>query len=284
MTTSDRFPSGPGRPGTTSPPGSTPGVTEKLQDAASRVTDTVQGAAAPVLDQAGERASQVADQVMDQATSRLDTGKEYAVDTLNGVAQALRQTGQHLREDGSQPTLGQYADTGAQQLERFTGYLRQRDTNQLLSEVESYARRNPIVFVSGAFALGLLAARFFRSSGQRSRSMMSGAPSGRFSSLTPAGHLTMAPVAQSTPARPPSSPPSGSQTPQADQHPPGPGSLSSQNASTSGAGGPPRGPGSPSSAGSTSRPSGSPSPRPESSTGGTTPSTDRPHPGSPPRV
>jgi len=281
MTTSDRFPSEPGRTGTTNPPGSTPGVTEKLQDTASRVADTVQGAAAPVLDQAGERASQVADQVMDQATSRLDMGKEYAVETLTGVAQALRQTGQHLREDGSQPTLGQYADTGAQQLERFTGYLRQRDTNQLLSEVESYARRNPTVFASGAFALGLLAARFFRSSGQRSRSIMSGAPSGRFSPLTPSSQPG---PRTSTPARPTSSPPSGSQTPQADQYPPGPGSQSSLGTSTSGTGGPPRGPGSASAAGSTSRPSGSPSTRPEPSTGATTPSTDRPQPGTPPRV
>jgi hypothetical protein len=292
MTATERFPSEPRGTGATSPPGSTPGMTEKLQDTASRVADTVQDAAAPVLDQAGERASQVADQVMDQATSRMDLGKEYAVETLTGVAQALRQTGQHLREDSSQPTLGQYADTGAQQLERFTGYLHQRDTNQLLSEVESYARRNPTIFAGGAFALGLLAARFFRSSGQRSqtRSVPGGTPSGSFSPLAPSrqagthagmpprpttgqrpGPLSTAPAARNIPPSPEWSPSTpgrastgtntGTADPQADQRTPVPGSQPSLGTSAS-------------------RPSGSPPVRPGSGTGATTPDTDRPQPGS----
>jgi len=304
MTTAGRFPNEPRGAGATSPPGSTSGVTGKLQDTAGRVADTVQDAAAPVLDQAGERASQVADQMMDQATSRLDMGNGYAVETLTGVAQALRQTGQHLREEGSQPTLGQSADTGAQQIERLTGYLRQRDANELLSEVESYARRNPVTFAGGAFALGLLAARFFRSSGQRSqsRARSGGSAAGHFSPLTPSrqpstypgttrppstgqrpGPLSTAPSARNIPASPEWTPPtagrgststttgSSASTPrsteesQSDQRTPIPGS-------------------SPSLGTSTSRPAESSPARPRPGTDTANQGTDRPRPGSQPSV
>lgn len=251
MATSDRAPMQPQRANINDPTASTTGatgVTGKLRDTASRVTDTVQDAAAPLIDQAGERAGQVTDQIMDQASSRLDMGKEYAVEALTGVAKAMRQTGQHLREEGEQPMFGEYADTGAEQLERFTGYLRRRDANQLLSEVESYARRHPTVFASGAFAVGLLAARFFRSSGRRagSGSMATAAPVGRFAPLTP----TAAPLA--TPAMP--RPSVG--TPQATKP-------------TTGQVPPPRGTGSPSvGTGSPSGGTGSPSGRPGGSNGG----------------
>jgi len=112
---------------------------------------------------------QAAEAVSDQVTSRLDMGKEYLVETMTGVAQALRQTGQHLREEGSQPTLAQYADRGAEQIERVSGHMRQRDASDLIAEVEGFARRQPMVFAGGAFALGMLAVRFLRSSGQSPR-------------------------------------------------------------------------------------------------------------------
>src|SRR5689334_9775354 len=77
-------------------------VVDKVQETASRLAGTNQsggGEAPPMMEQATE-----------QVTSRLDMGKEYVAEAVTGVAQALRQTGQHLREEGAQPTLAQYAD------------------------------------------------------------------------------------------------------------------------------------------------------------------------------
>lgn len=154
------------------------GIVGTVQGAASSASQAALDKAAPLVDAASEKVGDVADQAKDQATSRFEVGKEFAVESLTGIAQALRQTGQHLRQEGAQPTLGGYADTGAEQLERFTGYLRQRDTQQLVSDVEAYARRSPTMFASGAFALGLVAARFFRSSGTRAgASSMGSTPS-----------------------------------------------------------------------------------------------------------
>lgn len=150
-------------------------VADKVQETASRLAGSSQGNDTP----GGGAQSQsppVMEQATEQVTSRLDMGKEYITETMTGVAQALRQTGQHLREEGSQPTLAQYADRGAEQIEHLGGYLRRRDTSQLVTDVEGFARRQPIVFAGGAFALGLLAVRFLRSKSQP-QGQMSASPS-----------------------------------------------------------------------------------------------------------
>jgi hypothetical protein len=121
------------------------------------------GQQAPVLQQAGQKVSEVADQARTQVMSKLGDQKERAAGSLEGVAQALRQTGQQFRDQNQQP-FGQFAEGAADMVERFTGYLNQRDVHQMVGEVESFARRQPALFLGGAFALGLLAARFLKSS------------------------------------------------------------------------------------------------------------------------
>ena len=195
MTTQGRRPSEPTRSGPTGAPASSPGVTDKLQDTASRVADTVQETTRPVVDTVSETVQQAAEQATEQATSRLDMAVDYAAETLTGVARALRQTGQHLREEGSQPTLGRYADMGSERVERLGGYLRRHDATELLTEVETYARRNPMTFAGGAFALGLLAARFFRSTGQRSQPAPPARPTHTPGRPSPATTPGMPPVA-----------------------------------------------------------------------------------------
>ena len=59
------------------------------------------------------------EQAVEQATSRLDMGKDFVAETMKDIAQALRQTGQHLREDGNRPMVAQYADRGAEQIEHL---------------------------------------------------------------------------------------------------------------------------------------------------------------------
>jgi hypothetical protein len=134
---------------------------DKVHEAASKLAGTDQQSNGP----GGNRSTPVMDQATEQVTSRVDMGKEYVAETMTGVAQALRKTGQHLREDGSQPMLAQFADRGAERIEHFGGYLKHHDTSQLINDVEGFARRQPMVFASGAFALGMLAVRFLRSGG-----------------------------------------------------------------------------------------------------------------------
>jgi len=119
-----------------------------------------------VVQQAGQKAGQVMDQAREQVKTQLAGQKDRATDGLGTVASALRQTGAQLQNQG-QATVSQYAEQAAQAIEGFSAYLRDKDVDDLVFEVENLARRQPTVFLGSAFALGFLAARFLKSSGQK---------------------------------------------------------------------------------------------------------------------
>jgi hypothetical protein len=122
-----------------------------------------------VIEQTQQKAGEAMDRARDQVKSQVATQKERARDSLEGVAQALHQTGQQLRE-ANQGVLGEYAEGAARMVERVSGYLDQRNIDQLVGEVEAFGRRQPGLFLGGAFALGFLAARFLKSSSPYGRS------------------------------------------------------------------------------------------------------------------
>ena len=144
-------------------------VVDKVQETAGRITGTNQAGDMAGGTASGSQATPVMEQAAEQVTSRMDMGKDYVVEAVSGVAQALRQTGQQLREEGAQTTLAGYVDRGAEQIETFGGYLRGRDSSQIITDVEGFARRQPLVFAGSAFALGMLAVRFFRTESPTTR-------------------------------------------------------------------------------------------------------------------
>jgi hypothetical protein len=83
---------------------------------------------------------------------------------LKHTADAIRQTGDQMRQQDQVAPVAQYADRAAGAVERFAGYLQERDTNQIVRDVERMAREKPVMFLASAFALGLTAVRFFKSS------------------------------------------------------------------------------------------------------------------------
>jgi len=115
-------------------------------------------------------AKDVASQARDTAQGRLSSGKERAAQSVGTVADALRHTGQHLRLQDEE-SLPEYIDRAAEKLESVSGYLRNKELRDVMGDVESFARREPAIFIGGAFALGLLGGRFLKSSavGQRNQ-------------------------------------------------------------------------------------------------------------------
>jgi hypothetical protein len=116
---------------------------------------------------AHQKASEYAEQGREKAVGQLATQKERASSELGGVARALRTTGEQLQEQ-EQDSVARYVNQAAEQTERLSEYLSERDANELVREVEDFARNRPAVFLGGAFAIGIAAARFLKSSaGQR---------------------------------------------------------------------------------------------------------------------
>jgi hypothetical protein len=152
---------GVGTPGGPAGAGQTP-ADEQIKEAAGQA----RRAAGEAVEQAQQTAGKVVEGAKEQATSQLATQKERAAGSLGSVAAAIRQTGQGLRQQ-DQDTVGRYADTVADQVERVAGYLRERDVSDVLEDVENLARRQPGLFLGGAVALGFLGTRFLMSSGSR---------------------------------------------------------------------------------------------------------------------
>jgi hypothetical protein len=136
---------------------------DQVQQKAGQVADRVQEAAAPAVEQVQQTAGQVVDQAREQVATRAESQKDRVVDALSMVAQAVRQTGQELRSQ-DQAGMAGYVDQAARTVERTANFLRARDMGQILDETQWFARRNPALFLGGAFALGLLGARFIKSS------------------------------------------------------------------------------------------------------------------------
>ena len=103
------------------------------------------------------------DRMKESAASQLGAQKDRATDGLGSVAQAVRQSTQQLRESKHE-TIAEYVEKAADQLERFSGRLKDRNIADLAREAQDLARRRPALFIGSAFALGLLGARFLKSS------------------------------------------------------------------------------------------------------------------------
>jgi hypothetical protein len=101
--------------------------------------------------------------VRDKAAEQLTTQKDRALEGLGGVADAVRKTTQSLREQQHE-TLAGYVEQAADQIERFSRNLKNKDVGELVRDAQGLARRQPALFVGSAFAIGLLGARFFKSS------------------------------------------------------------------------------------------------------------------------
>jgi hypothetical protein len=110
-----------------------------------------------------ERNSGIVNRVKETATSQLSAQKDKATEGLGSVAQAVRQTTQTLR-DQKHDTDAQYVERAANQIERLNAGLKNKDVTELLDDAQRLARQQPALFIGGAFALGLVGARFLKSS------------------------------------------------------------------------------------------------------------------------
>jgi hypothetical protein len=105
----------------------------------------------------------IIDKVRDTATAQLTSQKNRATDGLGSLSQAVRQSTHQLR-DQEHDVIAHYIEQAADQIDRFSQRMRDKDVADLVRDVQHVARRQPALFIGGAFAIGLIGARFFKSS------------------------------------------------------------------------------------------------------------------------
>jgi uncharacterized protein YjbJ (UPF0337 family) len=121
----------------------------------------------PATEQVTQKAKETVGQVADTAKQQADSQRERLAGGLNHVAEGLRQTAQTMRER-DQELVGEYANKAANQVERAAGYMSEHSVDQIIGDVQDFARREPALVLGGAFALGFLAARFLKAGGRSS--------------------------------------------------------------------------------------------------------------------
>lgn len=125
-----------------------------------------QGSADEVRQKAEQTAQTIAGQAQEVASTQASAQMTRAASLLEGVAQSIQQTGETMR--GDQPQIASIADQAASRVEGISEYLRDRDFNDVVRDAESYARREPLLFLGAAFAVGFIAARFLKASAPQS--------------------------------------------------------------------------------------------------------------------
>lgn len=116
-----------------------------------------------VIDQVQGKAGEVVDLIKEQATTQVSSQKDRIADGMENVALMIRMNGDQLRQS-NQGGIAEYTDRAASRVEDISNFLRNREPGEIVREVENFARREPVLFLGGAFTLGLLAARFLKSS------------------------------------------------------------------------------------------------------------------------
>jgi len=143
------------------PPTSDPTLNGNGNGNGTDVIDKARQGTTQLVHQAQVKASEMMGLAGDQVKTQLSTQKDRATDGLQGIVEVIRQTGKSLK-DQNYDSAGQLADTAADQIERISGYLQGHDVEQLMGEVQSFARSQPAVLLGATFALGFLAARLIK--------------------------------------------------------------------------------------------------------------------------
>lgn len=147
-------------------------IVTQVTDALHGDTDGVKNLYNKALESGGEVAHKVIDKAKDKASSSILDQKSNLASGLGSIADGIRQMGENLRNTDEPNNFveltAKYGEKLAVQAENLSDYLNHKNFGELLHDLEGFARRNPTVFVGGAFALGFLTARFLRTSGSPS--------------------------------------------------------------------------------------------------------------------
>jgi hypothetical protein len=89
--------------------------------------------------------------------------RSKVADGLGGVAHALRQA-TSARHEPVIDTVRPYVEKAADQVERVSSYVQERSIRDMAGDLQNFARREPALFLGGAFVIGLVGGRFLKAS------------------------------------------------------------------------------------------------------------------------
>lgn len=138
--------------------GNNSGQTASQTDIGSTATEAV--------GQVQETVSGLKDQVKETASNQLTSRLESVTGSLDTAVKLLRTAGDTVREQEKTGVADSITGV-ADRIEGWSTSLREQDVDKLIDETKQMAQKQPVLFVSGAVALGFLGARFLTSSAKK---------------------------------------------------------------------------------------------------------------------
>ena len=129
---------------------------------------SIQGNANGIVEQAKQTVANVASDakagVANQLEQKVEQAKGVGIEKIETVSDALRGAGEKLEGTGPLPQLAEKAAAGIENLAHF---IENKSIGDVFRGIESFAKREPALFLGGAVALGVVAGRFLKSSSRR---------------------------------------------------------------------------------------------------------------------
>jgi len=129
---------------------------------AGQASATVQDAASV----AQEKASELREQSSARLRDQFDQRSNQAGSQARSLAEALRRSGNDLNGEGS-ANVSQLTGQAADRIERVGSYLEQKSGDELMRDVETFARRRPWMLAGLGMLAGVAAARFMKASSEQ---------------------------------------------------------------------------------------------------------------------
>ena len=120
--------------------------------------------------QAQQKAKEVAGEAKSRLSDQVDQRSTQAGQQLSSAADDVRSVAEQFRTQGKD-TPARYAEQAAEKAQKVGQRLQDASGDELLRDVEDFARKNPWAVAAGGLVLGLAASRMLKaSSTQRYRS------------------------------------------------------------------------------------------------------------------
>jgi len=137
-----------------------------LSGAMQYVRNGAHAAAEQVQRTIGDTGGVVLDTVLDEAERLYEEQRKNAVSRVSGFSKIAARSAHALhavKADG----VAEYVEQAAEQVERSTDYLRDRELSEILEDAGDVIRRNPGAAMGGMFIVGFAITRFLKASATR---------------------------------------------------------------------------------------------------------------------
>jgi len=109
-----------------------------------------------------ESAKDLASKAGEKLLSSVEEQKAAGADFVSGMAGSIRRAAREF--DQELPQAGHYIRLAADQIDNVSDAVRKRDLNQVVSDVQGFARRQPTAFLGAAVLAGFALVRFLKTS------------------------------------------------------------------------------------------------------------------------